>query len=216
MKSIDQLLSIASKAISEKPNNSFGLCSLGPSPLLTELEVLLKIRNGFYAFESALHVFPLPDGKTDKEFIDLLEWNSVELWRFGFNDLLEGLVFFAEDVFGVQFAIRNDEIISFDPDTGEVTLVANSLEGWADSIVKNYPILTGYPIAHDWQISKGPLQERKRLLPKIPFVLGGKFEIENLIAVDAVEAMRYRADLWRQIRDLPDGAQVRLNALPVH
>jgi hypothetical protein len=39
-------------------------------------------------------------------------------------------------------------------------------------------------------------------------ILGGAFEIEDLVAIDAVEAMRVRANLALQIRDLPDGAEV--------
>jgi hypothetical protein len=54
----------------------------------------------------------------------------------------------------------------------------------------------------------------KRLLPKIPFILGGRYESSNLYAVDAVTGMCYRGELWQQLRDLPDGSQVRLKALP--
>ena len=75
--------------------------------------------------------------------------------------------------------------------------------------------MTGFPLAHDWQQVNGALRSRKRLLPKIPFILGGQFESNNLVAVDSVEGMRYRGEIWRQIRDLPDGAQIKLRALPL-
>ncbi|HKJ51573.1 MAG TPA: SMI1/KNR4 family protein, partial [Gammaproteobacteria bacterium] len=67
------------------------------------------------------------------------------------------------------------------------------------------------PLAHQWQVIHGQLPARKRLVPKIPFVAGGEFSIENLFLIDAVEGMKYRADIAIQIKDLPDGTQVKLN-----
>lgn len=54
----------------------------------------------------------------------------------------------------------------------------------------------------------GVLVEGQRLVPKLPFVAGGEFEVDNLYAADAVEGMRARGNLAVQIRDLPDGAQI--------
>jgi len=132
-----------------------------------------------------------------------------------YQGLTDGLFFFAEDAFGGQFAIRNNDIVSFDPESGEIELLAQSPEEWAAKILLNYAQLTGYPLAHSWQIINGPIPMGKRLLPKIPFILGGRYEDGNLYAVDAVKGMQYRGELWQQLRDLPDGAQVRLKALPL-
>jgi len=41
-------------------------------------------------------------------------------------------------------------------------------------------------------------------------VLGGEFEVENLFAMPASDAMSYRGVIAAQIRDLPDGATVTL------
>lgn len=49
-----------------------------------------------------------------------------------------------------------------------------------------------------------------RLLPKQLFVLGGSFDVDNLYALDAVKGMQLRAEIARQIRDLPDGTSVTL------
>ena len=48
----------------------------------------------------------------------------------------------------------------------------------------------------------------RRLLPKIPFALGGEYVVENLYAGRAVDGMRVRAHLATQLVDLPDGAQI--------
>jgi hypothetical protein len=48
-----------------------------------------------------------------------------------------------------------------------------------------------------------------RLVPRIPFVLRGKFSVQNLHALDSVVAMRMRGSVAVQVKDLPDGAKVR-------
>jgi hypothetical protein len=47
-----------------------------------------------------------------------------------------------------------------------------------------------------------------RLAPRIPFVLGGSFEVDNLHAINESIGMKLRSELAMQIRSLPDGAQV--------
>jgi hypothetical protein len=49
------------------------------------------------------------------------------------------------------------------------------------------------------------------LAPKVPFVLGGEFELGNMYAADAGSDLAWRAQLAQQIRDLPDGAEVTLH-----
>lgn len=216
MTSIEKLISIGSGALASVPIKALPSPAGVSSARYEELSGALLQKNGFYAFESALHVIPAPAQTVNAGEIDLVRWNAPDLWRFEYEDLTDGLFFFAEDVFGVQFAIDGDRIVSFDPESGEIGFAADDIERWAEAILADYSQLTGYPVAHEWQEAHGALQCGKRLLPKVPFVLGGAFAPSNLVAVDAVEGMRYRGDLWRQIRDLPDGTQVQLKALPTH
>ena len=81
-------------------------------------------------------------------------------------------------------------------------------------ILSDYSYRTGHPLAHDWQIRHGPLPAGQRLAPKVPFVVGGKFLVENLYATSDVEGMRFRGSVARQIREVPDGAQVVLDTKP--
>lgn len=137
------------------------------------------------------------------------DWNSDALWRGAYGDLAAGLVFFAEDVFGSQFALRHGEVVTFDPETAEIEAFAPSIEAWAAVVLRDFEILTGYPLAAEWQAGHGRLPARRRLLPKVPFVAGGAFAVENLHELDSVEGMRFRATLALQIRDLPDGTKIR-------
>lgn len=170
-----------------------------------ELASLLSRCNGFYAFESALHVRAA--GPTGGE-PSVQEWNSEELWRSAYGAMSEGHLFFAEDAFGGQFSIKDEQVFTFDPETGDAVALSSSLEDWADQVLFDYEVLTGFPVAHDWQQIHGALPAGARLVPKQPFVLGGEYAVENLHALDAAESMLYRAEIAVQIRDLPEGASV--------
>ncbi len=198
MIALEKLLSIASPEISE------GIEFDGRFP--EDLKRLLKARNGFYAFESALYFRPI---RSSGQHIGIIEWNEPGLWigDYGFET---APFCFAEDVFGCQFGFLNEEIVNLDPETGTLSKVANNLESLATQILEDWRVLTGHAIARAWQTEHGPLGPEERLVPKTPFVLGGAFDLENLYAIDSVQGMKQRASFANQIRDFPDGTKVSL------
>lgn len=210
MASLDKLLSNASSSLSEQEPALTDQLRRLPGSLADDLLKMLRKRNGFYALESALHVFPSHSGRQE---IGLDEWNEDALWRNEFKGMADGCLFFAEDLFGGQFCIKYGRVYTFDPETGAVDYLADDIEGWAKVILNDYDVLTGYPLAHQWQERHGRLPAKKHLLPKIPFVAGGEFELDNLYLVDAVEGMKFRAGIANQIKDLPDGAHIKFNVV---
>jgi hypothetical protein len=168
---------------------------------------LLYQKNGFYGFESSLHVFPTQSTRSE---ISLDRWNESVCWRSAYDGMADGCLFFAEDVFGGQFALKSGGVYQFDPETARQEFVASDLEGWAEALLSDYKVLTGYPLAHQWQARYGAIPAGKRLVPKLPFVLGGQFSLDNLYLLDAVKAMRLRGSIATQIRDLPDGSAIKL------
>lgn len=206
MTSLEKLLLNASGSLSEdKPEIQAQLIECAGT-LAEQFCGMLRQRNGFYAMESALHVFPT---HSSPHQLGISDWNANALWRSRYKGLAEGYLFFAEDVFGGQFCIKGSEIYTFDPELGGLEHLAENIEQWAQTLLRDYEVLTGYPLAHQWQKQNGRLPVGKRLVPKVPFVLGGEFTLDNLRLIDAVEGMRLRADLAVQIKDLPDGAQIR-------
>jgi hypothetical protein len=175
-----------------------------------ELLSMLRLKNGFYAFESALHVFPAAHFEGE---MTLSRWNSHGLWRQEYQDLAEGCLFFAEDIFGNQFCIRDGQIGIFDVETGTVDWLASSMEEWAGLILGDYDLHTGYRVAYHWQNQHGPLPKGNRLGLKMLLVFGGNYQMENLYAADAVETMRFRGHIANNIKDLPDGTTVRLQVV---
>ena len=201
---VEKLISISSEPLA--PTTAAMAKVLEPYLLGSELFHMLECKNGFYAFESALHVFPL----TCAAGMSVEEWNADSLWRNGYQDLVEGLLFFAEDVFQNQFCLSADAILSFNAETGTTAFFADSIENWARKILVDYEHQAGWGLASKWQAENGPLPTGKRLMPKIPFFLGGEYSIENLWAGDPVEGMRFKADLALQTRKLPDGSAIKL------
>lgn len=201
MSSLEKLLEIASDPLGCQPpvfgtNQTEGLAM--------QLASLLRLRNGFLAFESALHVFPADPAAPD----DLVRWNARETWRDAYGSLADGCLFFAEDIFGEQFCIDGDCIARFNPETGERIHLASSFEGWAELLLREYREETGWPLAHEWQRQHGPLPRGQRLIPSRPFVLQGAYDLENLRAIDAVRGMRHRGALARQLVNVTDGEAI--------
>jgi hypothetical protein len=176
-----------------------------------EFAEILSRNNGFYAFDDALFVRPLHRASPP---LGLAEWNADSLWKNRYVEDLTGVLFFAEDLFGVQFCIRNGAVCTFDPETAAFEEMSASIGEWAAEILADPAFRTGQPLAISWQAKNGHLLRGQRLIPKTPFVLGGKYEIENLYAIGDVEGMLYRSTIASQIRDLPDGSSVEINVIP--
>lgn len=182
--------------------------ALGPS---SDSSGLLGLRNGFYAFDSALHVFPRGTGD---EPMSVELWNTPSLWRSAYPAVPSGWEFFAEDAFGDQFVLLPDGSVGrFAAETGEVSPFARDVDGWASALLAEYEMETGWPMAQAWQALHGPLRVGQRLVPRVPFVSGGAFSVENLYAVDAVEGMRARGSLARQVAGVADGETMQFRVV---
>ncbi len=194
---IQELLRAASSALSKSSCN------------IAKLDPLLSQRNGFYAFKQALHVFPCDK---DQGFIDIASWNDPDVWVGSYEGYADGMLFFAEDVFGCQFGINDNGIYTFDPETADREWFATDCEAWAAKLLSDWNLYTGYSLASEWQTENGPLESGYRLVPKIPFVLNGDFASSNLYAMESSAAMKLRSSIAAQIRGKADGTKVTFRA----
>lgn len=206
--SLEKMLANSSDDIGSEPASRLTL----EGSICDELNELLRKKNGFYLLEGALLVRP-SFGEVSGGVASIQRWNDPALWKSEYGQLMEEALFFAEDVFGVQFCIRGNTIATFDPETANFVKIAESLSEWGEKLISNYNQLTGFSIGHEWQQRNGQLKNGYRLMPKIPFVLGGAFSIDNLISYRDSDGMRYRADIAKQIVDLPDGANIKLKSV---
>ena len=210
MKSLEKIVSIGGPALAGQPPvinlpdfDAFGMRA-------QELLHLLELKNGFYAFESALQIFPAAHFEGQ---MTLSRWNSHGVWKYEYEGIADGKLFFAQEGFGNQFCIFENQIWFFDAESGDLELSANTLEQWAAKILTDYEMQTGYPLVHQWQLRNGQLHQDHRLMPKMPFVLGGKYELENLYSLKAISAMRTRGNLAKQIKNLPDGTKIKIRII---
>lgn len=198
-----KLLSIASEPLSLPPPDD-----AQSQGLPHQLKALLQSRNGFSAFESALVVFPSRDSMGVP---GIHEWNDLAGWRYHYQDVMASEdCCFAQDLFGLQFVIGKSGVARLNPESGNVVFYAKSIEGWAKRLLENYEEDTAWPLAHEWQILNGVLPPHMRLLPKVPFILGGEYEADNLVAVECHQAMGYWSKLCNAVRNVPDGQSVSL------
>lgn len=194
MENIRKLLKISSSPIKDNSPEKDKISSRG-------LYDLLKHKNGFYAFESSLHVF------SDDELIEINNF----IKRNNLFDRIEGCIYFAEDIFGNLFCLKNGKVYLLDVESEKLEYISESIEDWAGEILKDYNYLTGYPLAHEWQIKNGGIDYGKRLVPKKLFILGGDYNIDNLEAKNRFKSLQFRSDISRQIRDLTDGEEVLID-----
>lgn len=193
---LTRLLSLAGPAL-----GSGGSPSRAGLP--AELAVLSHRRDGWMAYFSALHVFPLrPRGAGP----GLAEVNAVLSEEFG--ALAAGHTAFAQDLFGVLFTWSADGVSGFDPETGEAEWFAADLDGWADAVIAAPEELVGSAFAYDWQERHGALKLGERLVALVPWALDGSWDDVNLEPRDTLLSLRERAALARVLAELPDGAEV--------
>ncbi len=197
----ERLLRAAGPAVESGPPR------LVDSGTFSELLSVLRRRNGFTAFDSAMWVRGSGESRYSIE-----SWNDPAGWRAAYGEMAEGLLFFAEDIFGFQFALGQGRVWLFDPETGNREPEAASVQGWFEAVLTDPESMFGAAVSRAWQRLNGPLKLGERLVPSIPFVLGGTGEVDTLARMQAESGMVFRAELARQIRDLPEGAQVRYGA----
>lgn len=180
-----------------------------------QLSQLLQITNGFFAFGRALLVRPwcghAPRGHGIDE-ITVNDWNDPNGWRRHFSDFNSAdVLFFAEDAFGSPFGLTNRQVVQYDPETGEGVEEWSSMEEWAAAINRDPDVTTGRRLLHAWEREHGRIAPGHRLVPRVPFVLGGAYAVSNLEAMPSTDAMLVRAPIALGIRGVPDGTRVELS-----
>ncbi|MDA0910639.1 MAG: SMI1/KNR4 family protein [Proteobacteria bacterium] len=174
------------------------------------LEALYEERNGMRLFNRSLIVYPLSNCGN---IPSLFDWNSLNTWKSYYGNLDARSICFAEDIFGGQFCLINDNFYYFDVETAELELISSSLDEWAYKILNDRDYLTGFPLSNEWQLAHGEVSDDMRLIPKIPFFLGGEYKLSNLYLADRLKAIKYRAEIYQQTKSLPDGESVELKVV---
>jgi hypothetical protein len=168
---------------------------------------LLSLHNGLTAFEGGLRIF----GTNSGVLPTLKEWNKQDGWRSTYKDLMkQNLIFFAEDAFGNQFAYDEEKIVYFNAEIGRATSFANSFTEWL-SIILEDPVDTLQLMFFKAWTEKGEhLKPSEHLCPVYPFIVKSDPPLKELYRVDGTEDMSYKGSFAYQIKDVPNGAQIKI------
>lgn len=180
-----------------------------PAGPFAELSRMLTRLNGFFAFNAGVQVYRAGDPGAGPE---LVSWNDETTWKDTYGGLTGDVFCFGQDVLGTQFAVLHGHVVAVNPETAGVEPIGPSLESWAAWLLDDPAVNATAGLAKAWQDEHGPLRPEERLVPLRFFVLGGGYELDNLVAKDAVTAMRIRGPIAQQLDGLPDGAQIRLGS----
>lgn len=129
-------------------------------------------------------------------------------------DISNGLsnpVPFASDAFGDLFVVHGSGVARIATESGEVDETWPDLQSWARDTQNNPDEIVGENFLKEWEKVNGPLPEGHRLTPKMPFIFGGSYELDNIVSLPFPDILRFRADIVRQTHDLPDGARILIN-----
>lgn len=204
---LDELLDRSYGPVGANCEVSFGLDD-GP---LADLGKMLTRLNGFFAFNSGIHIFHVGD---DDRCTSLLTWNDEATWQETYQGLADSLFCFGQDIFGTQFAVRNNEkVVVWNPETCEDEESFDTLEDWAAWLLEDPNVNGAAGFAKEYQDAKGALEMNQRLVPLRLFMLGGAYDQDNLVPRDAVEGMKIRGPLAKKVHDLPDGTTLELEVV---
>jgi len=203
---LNLLLEAANEIVSAAPPALDGWTTRHADARLAELEHLYSHKNGFLAFDRALRFFAADPHAHD---LSLSRWNSPRLWRDHYGNLADDLLFFADDIFGGQFCLKEGGVFTFEPETGTLERLADDLDGWAALMLTETDYYTGRPLAAAWQERFGVLEPTQRLISTLLFTLGGEFSLANLSAKDATLGMKIRGPIAQKISGLPEGTKIR-------
>jgi len=166
---------------------------------------LIKMNNGGFFFDKALQIYGF---NYQDNFCNISSVNSQ--LRMSYGKLFEGLTSFGQDLFGNQFSFNSfGNVIFFNSETSEREILAENFTKWIDVLIGDLEYLTGAKLAKGWT-TKHSLAYNERLYPKVPFIIGGEYQIENLFALQYPKYIEAYANVANQIHNLPDGTKIEI------
>jgi hypothetical protein len=208
MESIQWLISQAESDFNPNSFNPAEVASNSTLDLMRDRDYtnFLAAQNGLFAFSRSLHIF---GSGTPFDFHNVDARNRGR-WKSFYGNAIEGIEFFAEDVFGHLFGLKVGVALSFDPESMEMNQLGHGFRGWVEYLVGDLNFATGKSLAAEYLKKNGPLAYGERLSPIKPFVLGGDFELENLRPMPWERNLEWKATIYSKTHNLPDGAQIEL------
>ncbi|HZX59363.1 MAG TPA: SMI1/KNR4 family protein [Mucilaginibacter sp.] len=165
----------------------------------------IENNNGGFFYKNSIHIYSITLTPYFNSFFRVNEVIKKE-----YINILDNEIFFGQELFGNQFGFSSNGIIFFNIETGERTIIGKTFSDWIDVIDSDIEYYSGINVMEAWVQLNGKLNNEQRLCPKIPFIVGGNYEIENLYSQPFPDYITSNANIANQIYGLPDGTPIRL------
>ncbi len=160
-------------------------------------ERLLRMTDGITSGFGYIRVFGVSDQVRDQ-----VAWNEVECWRFAWPDHCVGYWFFAETAHGAQFAyevhsngVLSERVLYINQCTPPSWTLPN-FETFFQNVVMEDADKAADPAFEPTLKRLGQIPPDKLVVPFPHPCLGGTWAGEEVMLLDAREAMIMNADLW--------------------
>lgn len=170
---------------------------------------LIARANGFITRNRIFRVF----GTEGDEIVpSIQEWNNSE-WKLEYGNKTHNLLFFAEDIFGNQYALQtHDEKVSlvrFQCEGGEVETVSGGVKALIDAFIS--PETSALL---DWALVKTAFQRglspnpNEHLAFELPLIAGGDYSIDNITVESTELHLGTLSQLSRELQNYPAGVRI--------
>jgi hypothetical protein len=176
-----------------------------------ELGAALEERNGCLAWRGAFHV---------RGACRQPEWHGLRSALEGpdafcrlYPEVREDDVPWAEDGFGDQLLVRSGRVLRLFAETGELEPRAESVEQFLDQLLADPTSALGFEPVDVLGPAGGMLEPGRLLSVYPPFCTAEAATGVSIRPIETLERRRWLARFAAQLRNLPDGASVRIDPI---
>jgi hypothetical protein len=165
----------------------------------------IKMRNGGYFCNYGIQFYSISD-QIDYQSIFYLN----DLLRNEFGSIISDMFFIGQDIFGNQFGMKKKGYYLFNIETGDIEFLAKCFDDLLEVIYYNLSYYSGKELIAEWVMRNNKFIASDRFAPKIPFVLGGDYTIDNIYSLNCILNIRNNANIAKQVHNLPDGTNFKI------
>ncbi len=124
----------------------------------------------------------------------------------------EPLSFFAEDAFGVQFALINGDVAIFQTETAELETLGMAQSEFYQTILNDPDGTLSWSLYKTAVQLLGKPSSDQHFAFKVELALGGQPVIENIEIINSFDHFKMMASIAKQIKDVPIGTILQLDS----
>lgn len=122
------------------------------------------------------------------------------------------LSFFAEDAFGIQFALINGVVAVFQTETAELEPIGMTPSEFYQAILNDPEGTLSWSLYKTAVQLLGKPSSEQHFAFKVELALGGQPVIENIEIINSFDHFKMMASIAKQIKDVPIGTILQLDS----